>query len=255
MYRILAANQPVRERRKQLTHPNYTKPELVATGPNQTWSWDITRLLGPKPWTYFYLYVLLDIFSRYVVGWMVAERENSALAATLIEQTCLKQGIEPQMLTLHSDRGAPMTSKCTAQLLADLGVTRSLSRPQVSDDNPFSEAQFKTLKYHPSFPGRFEDVAVATGFCRSFFPGTTPSIDMPESRCSPPRTSITVEPNKSSNNANAPFVSLGTGTRSDSSAEPPSPSLFPTRSGSTRRPRLRPHGLLSKSQPPVSQCR
>ena len=170
MYRILAANQPVRERRNQLTHPNYTKPELVATGPNQTWSWDITRLLGPKPWTYFYLYVLLDIFSRYTVGWMVAERESSALAATLIEQTCLKQGIEPQMLTLHSDRGAPMTSKCTAQLLADLGVTRSLSRPQVSDDNPFSEAQFKTLKYHPSFPRRFEDVAVATGFCRSFFP-------------------------------------------------------------------------------------
>ena len=125
-----------------------------------------TRLLGPKPWTYFYLYVLLDIFSRYVVGWMVAERESSALAARLIEQTCLNQGIEPQMLTLHSDRGAPMTSKCTAQLLADLGVTRS----QVSDDNPFSEAQFKTLKYHPSFPGRFEDVAVATGFCRSFFP-------------------------------------------------------------------------------------
>ena len=170
MYRILAANQPVRERRNQLTHPNYTKPELVATAPNQTWSWDITRLLGPKPWTYFYLYVLLDIFSRTVVGWMVAERENSALAARLIEQTCLNQGIEPQMLTLHSDRGAPMTSKCTAQLLADLGVTRSLSRPQVSDDNPFSEAQFKTLKYHPGFPGRFDNVAVATTFCRSFFP-------------------------------------------------------------------------------------
>ena len=170
MYRILAANQPVRERRNQLTHPNYTKPELVATGPNQTWSWDITRLLGPKPWTYFYLYVLLDIFSRYTVGWMVAERESSALAARLIEQTCLNQGIEPQMLTLHSDRGAPMTSKCTAQLLADLGVTRSLSRPQVSDDNPFSEAQFKTLKYHPGFPGRFDNVAVATTFCRSFFP-------------------------------------------------------------------------------------
>ena len=129
-----------------------------------------TRLLGPKPWTYFYLYVLLDIFSRTVVGWMVAERESSALAARLIEQTCLNQGIEPQMLTLHSDRGAPMTSKCTAQLLADLGVTRSLSRPQVSDDNPFSEAQFKTLKYHPGFPGRFEDVAVATACCRSFFP-------------------------------------------------------------------------------------
>ena len=129
MYRILAANQPVRERRNQLTHAHYAKRELVATAPNQTWSWDITRLLGPKRWTYFHLYVLLDIFSRYVVGWMVAERESSALASRLIEQTCLKQGIEPQMLTLHSDRGAPMTSKCTAQLLADLGVTRSLSRP------------------------------------------------------------------------------------------------------------------------------
>ena len=170
MYRILAANQPVRERRNQLEHPRYTKPELVATGPNETWSWDITRLLGPTRWTYFYLYVLLDIFSRYVVGWMVAERENAALAATLIEQTCLKQGIEPQVLTLHSDRGAPMTSKCTAQLLADLGVTRSLSRPQVSDDNPFSEAQFKTLKYHPGFPRRFDDIHAAIAFCRSFFP-------------------------------------------------------------------------------------
>ena len=170
MYRILAASEPVRERRNQLTHPSYTKPELVATGPNEAWSWDITRLLGPKRWTYFYLYVLLDIFSRYVVGWMVAERESSALAARLIEQTCLKQGIEPQTLTLHSDRGAPMTSKCTAQLLADLGVTRSLSRPQVSDDNPFSEAQFKTLKYHPGFPGRFDDIAATIVFCRSFFP-------------------------------------------------------------------------------------
>ena len=136
MYRILAANQPVRERRNQLSHPRYTKPELVATAPNQTWSWDITRLLGPKRWMYSYLYVLLDIFSRYVVGWMVADRENAALAARLIEQSCLNQGIQPQGLTPHSDRGAPMTSKCTAQLLADLGVTRSLSRPQVSDDNP-----------------------------------------------------------------------------------------------------------------------
>ena len=169
-YRLLAANQPVRERRNQLEHPRYTKPELVATGANETWSWDITRLLGPTRWSYFYLYVLLDIFSRYVVGWMVAERENDALAATLIEQTCLKQGIEPQVLTLHSDRGAPMTSKCTAQLLADLGITRSLSRPQVSDDNPFSEAQFKTLKYHPGFPGRFDDIHAAIAFCRSFFP-------------------------------------------------------------------------------------
>ena len=146
MYRILAAEQPVRERRNQLTHPRYTKPELVATAPSQTWSWDITRLLGPKNWTYFSLYVLLDIFSR------------------------LNQGIKPRVVTLHSDRGAPMTSKCTAQLLADLGGTRSLSRPQVSDDNPFSEAQFKTLKYHPGFPGRSPDITAATTFCRSFFP-------------------------------------------------------------------------------------
>ena len=151
-------------------HPQYTKPELVATAPNQTWSWDITKLLGPTKWTYFYLYVVLDIFSRYAVGWMVADRENSALAGRLIEETCHKQGVQPQVLTLHSDRGAPMTSKCTAQLLADLGVTRSLSRPQVSDDNPFSEAQFKTLKYHPGFPGRFHDITAAIAFCRTFFP-------------------------------------------------------------------------------------
>ena len=170
MYRILSAEQPMRERRNQLTHPRYIRPELVATAPNQTWSWDITRLLGPKRWRYFSLYVLLDIFSRYVVGWMVAERESAALASRLIEQSCLKQSIEPQVLTLHSDRGAPMTSKCTAQLLADLGVTRSLSRPHVSDDNPFSEAQFKTLKYHPGFPGRFADITAAITFCRSFFP-------------------------------------------------------------------------------------
>ncbi len=170
MYRVLAASQPVRERRNQLQHPQYTKPELMATAPNQVWSWDITKLLGPKKWTYYYLYVLLDIFSRYVVGWMVADRENSALAGRLIEETCIKQGVEPDMLTMHSDRGSPMTSKCTAQLYADLGVTRSLSRPQVSDDNPFSEAQFKTLKYHPGFPGRFLGIEHATRHCRSFVP-------------------------------------------------------------------------------------
>ena len=170
MYRRLAADQPVRERRNQREHPQYTKPELVATAPNQTWSWDITKLLGPTKWTYFHLYVVLDIFSRYAVGWMVADRENSALAGRLIEETCHKQGVQPQVLTLHSDRGAPMTSKCTAQLLADLGVTRSLSRPQVSDDNPFSEAQFKTLKYHPGFPGRFHDITAAIAFCRTFHP-------------------------------------------------------------------------------------
>ncbi len=170
MYRILAANQPVRERRNQLQPPQYAKPELVATAPNQVWSWDITKLLGPQKWTYSYLYVLLDLFSRYAVGWMVADRENSALAGRLIEETCNKQGVQPDMLTLHSDRGSPMTSKGTAQLLADLGVTRSLSRPQVSDDNPFSEAQFKTLKDHPGFPSRFLGREHATSYCRSFFP-------------------------------------------------------------------------------------
>jgi putative transposase len=170
MYRVLAEHKPVRERRNQRQHPQYTKPELIATAPNQVWSWDITKLLGPKKWTYYYLYVLLDIYSRYTVGWMVADRENSALAGRLIEETCTKQGVTPDMLTLHSDRGSPMTSKCTAQLLGDLGVTRSLSRPQVSDDNPFSEAQFKTLKYHPGFPRRFNDIQHATSHCRSFFP-------------------------------------------------------------------------------------
>ena len=170
MYRILAAEAPVRERRNQLRHPEYSKPELVASAPNSVWSWDITKLLGPEKWNYFYLYVILDIFSRMVVGWMLADRENSALASRLIEETCAKHDVQPKTLSLHSDRGSPMTSKCTAQLLADLGVTRSLGRPQVSDDNPFSEAQFKTVKYHPGFPGRFDGRDHAMTFCRSFFP-------------------------------------------------------------------------------------
>ena len=163
----------------------------------------------PAKWTYFYLYVVLDIFSRYAVGWMVADRENSALAGRLIEETCHNQGVQPQVLTLHSDRGAPMTSKCTAQLLADLGVTRSLSRPQVSDDNPFSEAQFKTLKYHPGFPGRFHDITAAIAFCRTFFPGTTPNIAMAGSRCSPRTTSITIEPRACWSSAGGPFKPPG----------------------------------------------
>jgi putative transposase len=170
MYRLLNERAPVRERRNQLQHPNYKKPELIAEAPNEVWSWDITKLLGPKKWTYYYLYVLLDIFSRYVVGWMVADRENSALASRLITETCDKHDVEPTVLTLHSDRGSPMTSKCTAQMLADLGVIQSLSRPQVSDDNPFSEAQFKTLKYRPGFPGRFADIAHAHSHCQGFFP-------------------------------------------------------------------------------------
>lgn len=170
MYRILAAEKANRERRNQRQHPVYKKPELVATAPNSVWSWDITKLLGPQKWTYYYLYVLLDLYSRYAVGWMVADRENASLASHLIEESCTKHGVKPDTLTLHSDRGAPMTAKCTAQMLADLGVTRSLSRPRVSDDNPFSESQFKTLKYHPGFPRRFEDKGDATAYCQSFFP-------------------------------------------------------------------------------------
>ena len=170
MYRILAENRAVRERRAQRSHPNHPKPEVVARGPNEAWSWDVTRLLGPRKGQYFHLYVILDIFSRYVTGWMVAERETAGLAGRLIEASCLKHGVRPQVLTLHSDRGSPMTAKCTAQLLADLGVTQSLSRPRVSNDNPYSEAQFKTVKYHPGFPGRFSNIEEAKEFCRSFFP-------------------------------------------------------------------------------------
>jgi putative transposase len=169
MYRLLAANDEVRERRQQRRHPVYTKPELLATGPNQVWSWDITKLRGPAKWSWYYLYVILDIFSRYVVGWMVASRESAALAEVLIRQTCAKQGIGRDQLTIHADRGSSMTSKPVAFLLADLGVTQSHSRPHVSDDNPFSEAQFKTLKYRPDFPNRFDSIEAARRHCQIFF--------------------------------------------------------------------------------------
>lgn len=169
MYRILSAAGELRERRDQLVHPTYAKPELLATAPNQVWSWDITKLLGPQKWTYFHLYVILDIFSRYAVGWMVADRENAAHARRLVAETCAKYAIDPGTLTLHQDRGAPMRAKTFAQTLADLGVTQTHSRPHVSDDNPFSEAQFKTLKYRPNFPGRFPDLRAAVTWCRSFF--------------------------------------------------------------------------------------
>ena len=170
MYRILQANAEVRERRDQLRHPQYSKPELVAVAPNQVWSWDITKLLGPSKWTYFYLYVILDIFSRYVVGWMVASKECARLAESFIAGTCARQRIEPGRLTLHADRGSSMTSKPVAFLLADLGVTKTHSRPHVSDDNPFSEAQFKTLKYRPDFPDRFGSAEHARAHCQDFFP-------------------------------------------------------------------------------------
>jgi putative transposase len=170
MYRILEQESEVRERRNQLRHPAYEKPELLATAPNQVWSWDITKLLGPAKWTYYYLYVIMDIFSRYVVGWMLAGRESAALAERLIEETCHKQAIQPNQLTIHADRGSSMTSKPVAFLLADLGITKTHSRPHTSNDNPFSEAQFKTLKYRPGFPARFESIEEARSFCQVFFP-------------------------------------------------------------------------------------
>ena len=155
MYRVLAAATEVRERRAQARHPAYTAPELVATRPNQVWSWDITKLKGSIPYRYYSLYVILDLFSRYAVGWMVARHENAHLAERLIAATCLKQGIAPHQLTIHADRGAPMRSKLVALLFSDLGIDASHSRPRVSNDNPFSEAQFRTVKYRPEFPGRF----------------------------------------------------------------------------------------------------
>jgi putative transposase len=165
MYRVLAAHGEVRERRDQLCHPAHARPELLATGPNQLWSWDITKLKGPAKWTYFYLYVLLDVFSRYVVGWMVAHRESATLAQRLIGATCARQQIVPGQLTIHADRGSSMTSKPVALLLSDLGVTKTHSRPHVSDDNPYSEAHFRTLKYRPEFPERFGAIEDARGIC------------------------------------------------------------------------------------------
>jgi putative transposase len=169
MYRILAANAEVRERRDQLRHPIYAKPELLATGPRQLMSWDITKLRGPGTWTYYHLYVILDVFSRYVPGWMVATRESAVLAERLISETAEKEGILPGELTLHADRGTSMRSKPVALLLADLGIEQSHSRPHVSNDNPYSEAAFKTLKYRPTFPDRFGSLEDARAFCVGFF--------------------------------------------------------------------------------------
>jgi len=170
MYRILDSEHgDVKERRRGHQRMQYKKPELLATAPNQVWSWDITKLKGPAKWTYFYLYVIMDIFSRYVVGWMVAHREQKALAKRLIEQTCIKQDIIPGQLTIHADRGSSMKSKVVAQLMADLGVTKTHSRPHVSNDNPYSESQFKTLKYRPAFPDRFGSIQDSRTFCQEFF--------------------------------------------------------------------------------------
>ena len=169
MYRLLAEHQAVRERRNQLQHPEYQRPELLATGPNQLWSWDITKLKGPHKWTYFYLYDLMDVYSRKVVGWLVAPRESSTLAVELIRQSCAREGIRRDELTVHADRGSSMRSKPVAFLLADLGVTKTHSRPYTSTDNPYSEAQFKTLKYQAAFPERFGCLEDARVFLVDFF--------------------------------------------------------------------------------------
>lgn len=169
MYRVLKRHAQVKERRNQLRHPVYARPELLATGPRQVFSWDITKLKGPEKWKYYQLYVILDIYSRYVVGWMLADRESAELAAQFIDETCEKEGIEPGQLVLHADRGTAMTSLAVGQLLANLGVVRTHSRPQVSNDNPYSESQFKTMKYRPEFPKRFGSFEDAKAFLRDFF--------------------------------------------------------------------------------------
>jgi putative transposase len=168
MYRILAHHGEIRERRRQLRHPVYQKPELLAERPNEVWSWDITKLMGPAKWSYFYLYVILDIFSRRVVGWCVADAESATLFQPLLDDAIRKHNVPPGQLTLHADRGGPMKAKATAFLLADLGVTRSHNRPHTSNDNPFSESHFKTLKYQPRFPERFGCIEDARSFCRRF---------------------------------------------------------------------------------------
>lgn len=169
MYRILRSRHEIRERRRQARHPAHVKPELVADGPNQVWSWDITKLAGPHKWTWFHLYVVLDVWSRFAVGWLVAPRESAALAEELITAAIAAEHVNPDRLTLHADRGSSMTSRTVAQLCAELGVTRSHSRPHVSNDNPFSEAQFKTLKTTPRFPARFASLAHARTFTDTFF--------------------------------------------------------------------------------------
>jgi len=169
MYRILEQNQAVRERRAQIRHPKCAKPELMATAPNQLWSWDITKLLGPTKGTYYCLYVIIDVFSRYITGWLLADRESDALAEKLIRETCMKQEILPDQLTLHADRGSSMKSKLLAMLLKDLGVTKTHSRPRVSNDNPYSESQFKTMKYRPDYPDFFGSLEDARSWARKFF--------------------------------------------------------------------------------------
>lgn len=170
MYRILREEGATQERRRGHRRHQYAKPELLAIAPNQVWSWDITKLKGPVKWSYYYLYVVLDIFSRYVVGWYVAERETGELAKKFIREIIEREQVNPELITIHSDRGSPMKSSTLGQLFIDLGMNKSFGRPRVSNDNPYSESQFKTLKYHQNYPDRFKSLEEAKDFCREFFP-------------------------------------------------------------------------------------
>ena len=201
MYRVLRSHGEVHERRRQATHPATVKPELVSEMPNQVWSWDISKLHGPAKWTYFYLYVVIDIFSRYVTGWMLARAENAHLAKVLISEAVAKQGIVKGQLSLHMDRGSPMRAKPFAFLLADLGVTKSFSRPHVSDDNPYSESHFRTFKYRPTFPDRFAASRTPRATAGDSSPGITTSTGIRASATTPPQTSTTDEPKWCENNA------------------------------------------------------
>jgi putative transposase len=235
MYRILREHGEVRERRRQAVHPPRVKPELIAEAPNRVWSWDITRLHGPTKWTYYYLYVILDIYSRYVVGWMLAERESAALAEQLLADTITKQNIDRGRLSIHADNGSSMASKPVAFLLADLGVTKSHSRPHTSND-PYSEAAFKTLKYRPEFPTSSGPSHTPARSAAASSPGTTPSTTTAASPGTTPSTSTTDTPKRSRPPAPTYWPPPTSATRNDSSASPPNhaPCLRPR--GSTNHP-------------------
>ena len=240
MYRVLDAAHEIKERRDQVRRPHDAAPELLATRPNEVWSWDITKLLGPVKWTYFYLYVILDIFSRYVVGWMLAPRESAALAERLIAETCAKHGILPGQLTLHAARGGAMRSKPVALLLADLGVTKTHGRPQVSNDNPFSEAQFKTLKYCPQFPERFGSIEDGRAFGQVFFPGTTSSTVTAAWAFSRPPSCTSARPSRCARSGSRCSRPPTPRIRSASSTDGHTPRICRPPCGSIRRRRNRP---------------
>jgi transposase InsO family protein len=233
MYRLLRERGETGDRRRHATHPPTVKPELLATRPDQCWSWDITKLAGPAKWTWFYLYVILDIYSRYVVGWMVATREAAMLAERLLADTITAQQVQAGQLTIHADRGTSMTAKPVAMLLADLGVTKSHSRPHVSDDNPYSEAQFKTLKHHPTFPTGSAPSRTPARSARASSAGTTSSTATPGSACSPPPTSTTAAPSRSPSREAWCWRVPTPPTPSGSSASHPSRPGCPRPSGST----------------------